>query len=394
MSTWDYMMPQSELTLNLVRGSRINPKLSAWEQLKGRYDFNKTPIAPPGVKILAHVRSTARRTWKSHALEGWYMGPAMEHYRCYTAYIPSTGKTRIVDTISWFPKKVAMPIATKEDLMRAALEDLTNAIKDPEQGTLAGNLPPSATEHLQELTEILTNANNTAAEAQKEETIEEPLVLTPRVRFTSDTKSDTQHTRQSHTQHPRPRAKDTTSAPATATPPPALRVQTATTNEEAPQSPKTFAQAAATPPPALRVQTKLTPERKQPLRVLTRPTEAAAAESTPPLRVQKETTSVEPRQVTPPATPNKEWHTVQPKQPRRSERLKKTTTEPAQPNQARQSNRKQRANRKKARQGKTAALIQAPTPEEQTFTPGPHGYANKAVNPDTGELNERSLIHI
>ena len=35
MSSWDYMMPQSELTLNLVRGSGINPKLSAWEQLKG-----------------------------------------------------------------------------------------------------------------------------------------------------------------------------------------------------------------------------------------------------------------------------------------------------------------------------------------------------------------------
>ncbi len=154
MSTWDYMLPQSELTLNLVRGSRINPKLSAWEQLKGRYDFNKVPIAPPGTKILAHVRPSARRTWKAHALEAWYMGPAFEHYRCYTAYVPSTGKTRIVDTVSWFPKKVAMPIATKEDLMRAALEDLTNAIKDPEQGTLAGNLPPSATEHLKELTDL------------------------------------------------------------------------------------------------------------------------------------------------------------------------------------------------------------------------------------------------
>jgi hypothetical protein len=70
MSQWDQLLPQAELTLNLLRGSRINPKLSAYEQLFGRYDFNRTPIAPPGIKVLAHVKSKVRKTWVPHALDG------------------------------------------------------------------------------------------------------------------------------------------------------------------------------------------------------------------------------------------------------------------------------------------------------------------------------------
>ena len=37
---WDRLVPQAELTLNLLRGSRINPKLSAWAQIHGIFDFN------------------------------------------------------------------------------------------------------------------------------------------------------------------------------------------------------------------------------------------------------------------------------------------------------------------------------------------------------------------
>jgi hypothetical protein len=57
---WDKTVPQAELTLNLLRGSRINPKLSAWEQIHGRYDFNAHPIAPPGIKVLAHMQNQHR----------------------------------------------------------------------------------------------------------------------------------------------------------------------------------------------------------------------------------------------------------------------------------------------------------------------------------------------
>ncbi len=77
---WDQLIPQAELTLNLLHGSRINPKLSAWAQLHGLYDFNRTPIAPPGMRVLVHEKPSIHRTWALHAVDGWYLGPALDSY--------------------------------------------------------------------------------------------------------------------------------------------------------------------------------------------------------------------------------------------------------------------------------------------------------------------------
>ena len=57
---WDRLAFQGMLTLNLLRNSRVNPKLSAWEYLFGRYDFNATPIAPPGMKMVVHQKPSQR----------------------------------------------------------------------------------------------------------------------------------------------------------------------------------------------------------------------------------------------------------------------------------------------------------------------------------------------
>ena len=44
---WCRLIPLAVTTLNLLRPSRINPKLSAYEILNGVFDYNKTPLAPP-----------------------------------------------------------------------------------------------------------------------------------------------------------------------------------------------------------------------------------------------------------------------------------------------------------------------------------------------------------
>ena len=48
LSNWCRLLPQAELTLNLLRASRLNPKISAYAQLEGTFDFTRTPLAPPG----------------------------------------------------------------------------------------------------------------------------------------------------------------------------------------------------------------------------------------------------------------------------------------------------------------------------------------------------------
>ena len=63
---WDKLLPQAETTLTLLRGSRINPKLSAYAQLHGTFDYNRTPMAPPGIRVLVHVKPQDRTIWSPH----------------------------------------------------------------------------------------------------------------------------------------------------------------------------------------------------------------------------------------------------------------------------------------------------------------------------------------
>jgi hypothetical protein len=104
MHLWDRLLPQAVMTFNMLRTSRINPRLSAATHIFGQYDFNRAPMAPLGTRIIAHETPSRRRTWVPHGQYGWYVGPALEHYRCYTVYITKTRGNIIVETVDFFPK--------------------------------------------------------------------------------------------------------------------------------------------------------------------------------------------------------------------------------------------------------------------------------------------------
>jgi hypothetical protein len=57
---WDGMLPQATITLNIMRQSRLNPKLSTFSQLYGNYEFNQAPMAPPDTPIIAHENPNQR----------------------------------------------------------------------------------------------------------------------------------------------------------------------------------------------------------------------------------------------------------------------------------------------------------------------------------------------
>jgi hypothetical protein len=63
---WDRLVEQAVITLNLLRGSRLNPRLSTWAQFHGPFDFNHMPIAPPGICVIAHDKPADRDTWLPH----------------------------------------------------------------------------------------------------------------------------------------------------------------------------------------------------------------------------------------------------------------------------------------------------------------------------------------
>jgi hypothetical protein len=47
MHLWERLLPQAVITLNILRTSIINPKLSASTHIYGQYDFNRAQMAPP-----------------------------------------------------------------------------------------------------------------------------------------------------------------------------------------------------------------------------------------------------------------------------------------------------------------------------------------------------------
>jgi hypothetical protein len=79
--------------------------------LNGTFDYNRTSLAPPGTKILIHEKPNQRRSWDPHGVEGWYLGPATDHYRCYRVYVSKTRAERITDTVELFPQAIDVHIS-------------------------------------------------------------------------------------------------------------------------------------------------------------------------------------------------------------------------------------------------------------------------------------------
>jgi hypothetical protein len=131
MHLWDRLLPQAEITLNLLRTSRMHPQLSAAAHYHGLVDYNKTAFAPPGCKIIAHEKPGNRRAWSPHWQHGYSLGPVMHHYRCQNVYISATASNRTVDTLELFAHNYQMPQLSSTDRFLMAAKDMTDALQNP-----------------------------------------------------------------------------------------------------------------------------------------------------------------------------------------------------------------------------------------------------------------------
>jgi hypothetical protein len=137
LSEWDLLMPQADITLNLLRSSRRQPKLSAYACINGVFDFNRSPLAPPGTRVVVHVTPDQRHNMAPHGVDGWYVGPSTEHYRCHKCYIPSTFGVRDALTVDWFPHTVPFPKVTTDEYLHQTASDMLTLL----QGTATRPIP-------------------------------------------------------------------------------------------------------------------------------------------------------------------------------------------------------------------------------------------------------------
>ena len=137
VAEWDRLLDQAVLTLNLLQTSRVNPKLSSHAYLFGNFDFNKTPLAPPGTRVVVHEKPQQRASWDFHSVNGWYIGPSKDHYRCVKCFLPLTRRERDADTVSFHPHTIKFPVVTTLDYLKQASEDILHILCNPQNHQLA-----------------------------------------------------------------------------------------------------------------------------------------------------------------------------------------------------------------------------------------------------------------
>ena len=220
IAEWDYLLDQAEITLNLLRSARSKPSLSAYAYLRGNFDYNATPMAPPGTKVIVHEKPSNRTSWGLHGTNGWYIGPSLHHYRCVQCFMPATKSVRDADTVAFFPETIPFPSTTIEDHLRQATTDIIRILTQPSSATQFPTL---------ELGDSTKNALLKIAGILRRSTDVPPLPAPPvkRVTFSLDTKKTSEHkvlptSNLSPPSRPAPRVELKNNEPSTSLPPPVV----------------------------------------------------------------------------------------------------------------------------------------------------------------------------
>ncbi len=123
---WDKLMPQVLNCLNLLCRSQIKPAISSYKAMNRPYDWNQYPLAPLGCKAVVYKDGYTRGSWASRGIDGWYLGPSMDHYRCDLYFIPETRAYQILGSMESFPQHCQLPNLTLHQHFR----ELTNELAD------------------------------------------------------------------------------------------------------------------------------------------------------------------------------------------------------------------------------------------------------------------------
>ena len=150
----DQLLKQAVITLNLLRPARLNPNLSAYAYFFGMFNYVATPLAPPGIKCQIHEKSNQRKSWAPNSVDGFYLGPAMQHYRCFKVFVTKTNGQRISDTVEFYPTKIRMPETSTLEQIKHSVNDVLHVLRNHQPKTPFldfGSTQTNALKHLAEL---------------------------------------------------------------------------------------------------------------------------------------------------------------------------------------------------------------------------------------------------
>ena len=126
---WDTLIKTSNITINFLQNSRINPTLSAHTQIFGTFNYDSTPLASPGCKHIVHEEPNVRGSQSAHGLKAFWNAPAMQHYRCCELHVAKTFSKRVSDTINVLPHNIKIIPPADQKWSLAKIKDLVRPIK-------------------------------------------------------------------------------------------------------------------------------------------------------------------------------------------------------------------------------------------------------------------------
>ena len=80
LQLWSRFTTQMQDTLNLLRTSRKNPTKTAYKELQGKFDYNKTQMAILGTNALTFIDLDERSALQSHGVDSFVVGRYPLHY--------------------------------------------------------------------------------------------------------------------------------------------------------------------------------------------------------------------------------------------------------------------------------------------------------------------------
>ena len=126
---WNKIVPQSQDSLNMLRTSRVHPKLSAYSVLEGIHDFNRHQRSPPGPRATIFNPPETRIFFGACAIDAWCIGPAPQYYRYYNFFLPLTGGILTSGQDTLYPHHCRVPKETPMDETICIAESLVMAIQ-------------------------------------------------------------------------------------------------------------------------------------------------------------------------------------------------------------------------------------------------------------------------
>ena len=108
-------------------------------------------MVPPGTKIIIHENPQQIKSWANHGVDGWYLGPAMQHYRCWRTYVIHTQAELIADAVELFPQHTKLLHEPSNERETVAAQQLVHELKHPQS---QAPFSPKGDQQLQALTKL------------------------------------------------------------------------------------------------------------------------------------------------------------------------------------------------------------------------------------------------